>query len=1816
MNECPVCRICLEDGPRECPRDGAPLVPSLPGSSILDGKYRLDYRLGQGGMGIVYRARHLGLERDLAVKVIRFPDDLSVAGRSFAERFAIEARALGRLQHPGIVSVTDYGIDPRAGGVPYLAMELLAGETLRERLLASGPLAIAEALPLLAAIARAIDHAHAQGVLHRDLKPGNVLLGPDGPSGPEVKILDFGLARLTGPDGSPAGNLLAMEEKEAHSSEDTAPGALPATPRYLAPEVAAGGEATRAADVYSFAVMAWEVIGGPEALRRALAAALDARPERRPGSAGAVVEALRVAWTREEAKRWRARELPRRLAASLLAPPLAALLCLLLPRLGPVEELELRTVDARLAFLPPRVPDSRLLVISIDEASLAADATPLAVRAEELGLLLDRALAAGARGAAIDLLLPAAWSRSPAFSRLLLKYPDRVTLAAFSAPEGRVIGTDCVAGLTTAALGPDRAARLFGFVNVEADRDRVVRRARLAFPDRAGGWRETWAARAARSLAPQASGPPPGETFWIDPAIAWQRLDRLSWKDLEDRLAAEPGRFSGRLLLVGGDFAGSGDDLHAVPSAAGALRSLSGIALQALLVDTLLANQPVREAARGPVLAAVGAASFGLFAAALCLPRRRGAMAFFGSLVTLHLALAWTLAAQNRLLLPVVAPLLTLAAMLALGLAVRRLLTPFPSFRAALGTIMLCLLAPWPVSAEGSPVAVVTAMQGSAAVRSPGTGAARAAQLFDWLEDGTIVEMGPVSSLHVAFADGQRYRMGAGARARLTARGPQAVTGEVRFLERVPPLPRIAPLAGPEPEDARAAAIRLRNGEAIQGLYPHAGTAALAEATVLQFQPAVGADGYHVEVQDRGSTLFQAGVESEIALPADLLAPGARYRWRVCTEETLGPARCGEAWFTTLDRQAAERRRALREALAGRDDPESLALLAAVDSRLGLLMEAAQGFHDLGRTAGERGDLALAEDAYLRSLAIRESLAPGSLLVARSLNNLGIVARTRGDLAAAEELFRRSLALREALTPGSVDLANALTNLGTVVWDRGDLSAAEEIYRRALAILEKLSPGSLDTALALDNLGLLASDRGDLAVAEDLHRRALAIRERLAPESTELAVSFTNLGAVAIARGELTVAEDLFQRALEIDRKLAPQSLDVASDLSNLGEVAAQRGDLAAAERLHQQALAIRQANAPGSLHVAITFHNLGRVELQRGNLAAAEDFLRRSLAIQQDQAPDSLAVAASLDNLAEIAGARGDLQQAEALYQRALAIHEALNPGSAAAARSLYGLALILRRGGRLAAAAETLLRAVDTLERQTARLGGASGARLTFAARFADCYRDAVETLVETGRPAEALHVLERSRARAFLTLLAERDLLFPTDLPASLAAETRRHEKEYDRALSTLADLSPRRDAEQVEAIRQRLEELRREREEIILRVRNASPHYAALRYPEPLDLAGIRAALDPGTALLSYSVGPAGTLLFVVQAAGAAGAPPAGLSVYQLPIGETALRERIEAFRGLLAAPGERAPMDAAGRELYRLLLQPAEKQIAGSARLLIAPDGPLHLLPFAALVRGTSYLAAWKPVHFVLSATVYGELRRARRTGGSPPEAALTAFGDPAYRPLEQGSAPAEPRLRSAISRGLRLTPLPSSRQEVETIASLFPGSSLVFLGAQATEERAKTIGPGARYIHFACHAFVDERSPLDSALALAMPETLAGDRDNGLLQAWEILEQVRISADLVTLSACDSGLGKELRGEGLVGLTRAFQYAGARSVLASLWAVSDESTSALMTRFYAHLARGETKDEALRQAQLELLRDPATAHPFSWAAFQIFGDWR
>jgi CHAT domain-containing protein len=482
----------------------------------------------------------------------------------------------------------------------------------------------------------------------------------------------------------------------------------------------------------------------------------------------------------------------------------------------------------------------------------------------------------------------------------------------------------------------------------------------------------------------------------------------------------------------------------------------------------------------------------------------------------------------------------------------------------------------------------------------------------------------------------------------------------------------------------------------------------------------------------------------------------------------------------------------------------------------------------------------------------------------------------------------------------------------------------------------------------------------------------------------------------------------------------------------------------------------------------------------------------------------------------------------------------------------------------------------------------------RLTFAAKYGPYYHDCLRALLDGGRPAEALHILERSRARALLAMLAERDLLLSADVPGDVEQARRSIDTEYDRTQAALRAMKPAQDGPEIERLTAALRELQARREENAARILSTSPRFASLRYPVPLTLEGVRNALDPGTVWLGYSVGADDTLLFVVEPTAV---PGSGLQVFRIPAGEAMLRLKVKAFRSLIERRENDRRLHLQARALYDLLMAPAEKAVDSAQRLVLSPDGPLHTLPFAALASRKGYLVERKPIHLAVSATVYAEIKKDRPSWPSDRPGRLTAFGDPL--------------------RGDRFAPLPGSRREVERIASLYAPAATAYLGEDATEERAKSVGKGTRYLHFACHAVSDERFPLDSALALTIPHVpAAAGTENGLLQAWEIFESLRIDADLVTLSACQTGLGAERGGEGLIGLTRAFQYAGARSVLASLWSVGDDSTAELMTSFYGALKAGRTKDEALRSAQRKLLGSPSTSHPFHWAALELSGDWR
>ncbi|MCP3957494.1 MAG: CHAT domain-containing protein [bacterium] len=897
----------------------------------------------------------------------------------------------------------------------------------------------------------------------------------------------------------------------------------------------------------------------------------------------------------------------------------------------------------------------------------------------------------------------------------------------------------------------------------------------------------------------------------------------------------------------------------------------------------------------------------------------------------------------------------------------------------------------------------------------------------------------------------------------------------------------------------------------------------------------------------------------------------------------------------------------------------------------------ATSYNNLGIIARERGDFPEALALYQRALKIKQKAAPGSLSLASSFTNLCSLSLSRGHLKHARDCCKEALEIYEDLTPGSIYVASVLVNLGNVAGATGDLNGAYKLFRDALDIYQHVAPNNPSVPKVLNNLGRVALARGDIERSIEFHRRALEIKELTVPGTLTMAVTLNNLGIVFSKRGEWPRAISYFQRALAIREKEAPGSPYVAASLNNLAYVAARAGDLEHATELQLRAIGIQRTLAPESLHVAQSLGNLGYLLRQRGDLNGAEGYHLQAKELKERIAPESLHLATTLRNLGEISLERGKRTAAEEFYRRSLELSQELAPDSVGVAETLRELGVLHRLSDppQLANAGNYLDRALSVIERQLGRLGGSHELRAGYRAQYSKFYREALEIQLERDEQEVAFYTLERSRAKSFLEHLAEREAVFTTDIPDELDRGRRQVAVGIDRVQRELAELNRRDHAAQIEGLLEDLRELQDEARDIEEKIRRTSPRLAALQYPVPLDLNAVRATLDPGTLALSYSVSDASTIIFAVS-------KEHGLSVREIVITEEQLRGRVQNIIQQIQSARHRGSQrmlrfESAARSLYDTLIGPIEDMLSESERILILGDGPLHYMPWAALIRetpgGGRFLAEWKPVHLALSATVFGELKKLRRESSEGQSITrIAAFGDPSYpgRSIAAGRH-LDPGIRSVTERcSFDFDGLPHTRYEIESIAGNFPANQVrVYFAEQATEERLKAVGSNTRIVHIAAHGCMDERFPLNSFVALTVPEEYQEGRDNGLLQAWEIFERVRLDADLVVLSACETALGEELGGEGLYGLTRAFQYAGARSVAASLWNVADQTTAELMIRFYRHLSSGLPKDEALRAAQLEFIQEPIevtngdgqkvqrdASAPYYWAAFQIFGDWQ
>ncbi len=919
-------------------------------------------------------------------------------------------------------------------------------------------------------------------------------------------------------------------------------------------------------------------------------------------------------------------------------------------------------------------------------------------------------------------------------------------------------------------------------------------------------------------------------------------------------------------------------------------------------------------------------------------------------------------------------------------------------------------------------------------------------------------------------------------------------------------------------------------------------------------------------------------------------------------------------------------------------------------------LDTAATLASLGLVLSARRDLKQGDGYLSQALEIEQKLAPGGLdITVTTVVALGRHAWRQSDDISADTFLRQAVALQQKLDPESLALANNLASLGLIAIDRGDLIPAEHYHRQALTIREKIAPQGVAVAKSLSSLGLVARGRGDLHKAEQYLRQALAIQKTLPGTDSMLAGFLTNLGVVLMNRSDLDQAENCFQEALKIYEKIRPGSLDVAGRFNNLGTVALDRSELDQAQRFQEKALQIQLKLAPESLETAWSYNNLGNVLKERHDLPGAEQYYRKALALRERLAPGGIFVAQTLNNLAGTLFKNGEPGKSEEAYRQALAIEERLAPESMAIVESLAGLGAIKRDHGHTEEAAQFYERALDSLENQTEHLGGSAEVRSNFRASAVPYYNEYIQLLVEQRRPDEALSVLERSRARSLLDTLATAQVDIRKGVSPALLDKERTLQAAMASATNRRIEvLAVKHTEEQATNLDKEFGELVRQYQQVEDEIRVNSPAYAALVHPKPLSAREIQQqVLDPGTLLLEYALGDERSYVFAVSRE--------SIIAYELPKKadvEAVARPVYDMLAARSRAPKDESPAQRALRvhnadvqypeaaeRLSKMVLGPAAPLMQGN-RLLIVRDGILEYVPFAALPSpvAEARLAPLIVDHEIVnlpSASVLQVLRQ-QEAGRAKASNPIAVLADPVFqqndsRIKKRGSrlgasnqSPTRPGaddgsesslLRSASEVGaldgqLNFPRLLFSRKEADAILrEAAPGKALKALDFNASLGTA--VGPKLsqyRIVHFATHGLLNSLHPELSGLVLSLVDA-KGRPQPGFLSL-ESIYNMTLPVDLVVLSACETGLGKEVQGEGLLGITRGFMYAGASRVVASLWNVNDAATAQLMAKFYSGMFKDHLQPAAaLRRAQVEMLKNPRWNLPYYWAGFVIQGEW-
>ncbi len=893
----------------------------------------------------------------------------------------------------------------------------------------------------------------------------------------------------------------------------------------------------------------------------------------------------------------------------------------------------------------------------------------------------------------------------------------------------------------------------------------------------------------------------------------------------------------------------------------------------------------------------------------------------------------------------------------------------------------------------------------------------------------------------------------------------------------------------------------------------------------------------------------------------------------------------------------------------------------------------------------------------------------------------------------ALDLYNQALILARAIGNRTLE-GHILSDIGLVYQELGENQQALDSHNQARLIFREVKDRSTE-AFMLNNIARVYQVLGENQQALDAYNQALLLQQQVG-DTDGAAGTFRYIASVYSSLGNYQKSLDSYNQALSLYRTMKnrhreaqtldsiagiyrlQEDYDKALDFSNqglslyrtMGDRLGQTSTLTTIARIYQSKgdqqqvlntatqLVTQGRDWGDSLSEASGLRFMGEVYRNLGDYQKALDSLNQALSLSRRAIGWSKSEAKILGNIGTVYEASEQPQKAVDVYKRALSLYRTMGD-RAQEAETLYSLAGVERKRGNLDEAKKQAEALIDIVESLRGKILSQE-LRTSYFASVQKYYRFYIDLLMQLhkinpskGYDALALYASERARARGLLELLTEAHTDIRQGVDPKLLEQERTTQQQLNAAEQRRSQLlSSQYTNKQLDEIKQQVEALRTQLEQVQAQIRKTSPRYASLKYPQPLTLKQIQSTvLDDDTLLLEYSLGEERSYLWAVT--------KTGITSYELPkradieaaaqsFYEQTGKQKLPERRGVGVVP--RTDTVEVTTQLSQMLLSPIAS-VLGQKRLLIVSDSALQYLPFAALPAPDSIGNGNNPVPLIVkheivnlpSASTLAVIRQ-ETNGRKPAPKAVAVLADPVFsadderlksvmgqasrlpgggdgqdaHSTKQDSDLAELALtRAAREINVTFNRLPHTRTEANNILKLasaaeeMPAFDFAASRATATNPQLSQY----RIVHFATHGILDSQNPELSGVVLSLVNE-KGKSQNGFLRLNEIFN-LNLPAELVVLSACETGLGQEVKGEGLVGLTRGFMYAGAPRVLVSLWSVDDEGTSELMSRFYKKMLQEKLQPAAaLRAAQIEMLQNPQWKEPYYWAPFTLQGEWK